>query len=160
MLRVTTQYVNYYVVLFNPVTNVPLLQLPHHGPILECLFLIFLSSTLDPWAAHFNCADFFSLVADKSRVDPICSNFVVLCIDGNIPKRLTRGGTSSINPCSRRSSKKESSKLHYACLGSWFVPGRNIQPIHVQRFQLPSHITCIGLRRRWRFASSPLCRAS
>ena len=24
-------------------------------------------------------------MADKSRVDPICSNFVVLCIDGNIP---------------------------------------------------------------------------
>ena len=48
-------------------------------------------STLNPWAAHFNCADLFPLVADKSLVDPICSNFVVLCIDGNIPKRLTRG---------------------------------------------------------------------
>ena len=31
------------------------------------------------------------LVADKSRVDSIWSNFVVLYIDGNIPKRLTRG---------------------------------------------------------------------
>ena len=91
LARVTTQYVNYDVVLFNPVTIVSLLQLPHHGPILEYLFLIFLSSTLNPWAAHFNCADFFPLVADKSRADPICSNFVVLYIDGNIPKRLTRG---------------------------------------------------------------------
>ena len=91
LFRVTTQYVNYYVVLFNPVTNVPLLQLPHHGPILECPFLIFLGSTLNPRAAHFNCADVFPLVADKSRFDPICSNFVVLCIDGNISKRLTRG---------------------------------------------------------------------
>ena len=52
--------------------------------------------------------------------------------------------------------KTESSKLHYACIGAWFVQGRNIQPIHVQRCQLPSHITRIGLRRRWRFASSPL----
>ena len=74
LARVTTQYVNYDVVLFNPVTIVSLLQLPHHGPILEYLFLIFLSSTLNPWAAHFNCADFFPLVADKSRVDPISSN--------------------------------------------------------------------------------------
>ena len=65
--------------MFNPVvTIVSLLQLPHHGPILECLFLIFLSSTLNPWAAHFNCADFFPLVTEKSRVDPICSNLVVL----------------------------------------------------------------------------------
>ena len=56
--------------------------------------------------------------------------------------------------------KTESSKLHYACIGTWFVPGRNIQPVHVQRSQLPSHITCIELRRRWRFASSLLCRAS
>ena len=91
LARVATQYVNYDVVLFNPVTIVSLLQLPHHGPILEYLFLIFLSSTLNPWAVHFNCADVFPLVADKSRVDPICSNFVVLYIDGNIPKRLTRG---------------------------------------------------------------------
>ena len=52
--------------------------------LLEYLFLNFLSSAFNPWAAHFNCADFFPLVADKSRVDPICSNFVVLCIDGNI----------------------------------------------------------------------------
>ena len=44
--RVTTQYVNYYVVLVNPVTIVSLLRLPHHGPILECLFLIFLSTIL------------------------------------------------------------------------------------------------------------------
>ena len=29
-LGVTTQYVNDYVVLINPVTNVPLLQLPQH----------------------------------------------------------------------------------------------------------------------------------
>ena len=56
--------------------------------------------------------------------------------------------------------KTESSKLHYACIGTWFVPGRNIQLIHVRRSQLPSYITCIGLRRRWRFASSPLCRLS
>ena len=56
--------------------------------------------------------------------------------------------------------KTESSKLHYACIGTWFVRGRNIQPIHVQRSQLPFHITCIGLRRRWRFASPPLFRAS
>ena len=41
-----------------------------------------------------------------------------------------------------------------------FVPGRNIQPVHMQRSQLPSYITCIGRRRRWRFASSPLCRAT
>ena len=91
MFRETTQYVNYYVVLFNPVTIVSLLHLPYHGPILECLFLIFLGTTLNPWAAHLNCADFFPLVADKSRVDSICSNFVVLYIYGNIPKRLTRG---------------------------------------------------------------------
>ena len=70
LARVATQYVNYDVVLFNPVTIVSLLQLPHHGPILECFF-------------------FFPLLADKSRVDPICSNFVVLCIDGNIPKNAS-----------------------------------------------------------------------
>ena len=80
-----------YLILSNPVTIVSLLQLPHHGPILDFLFLIFLSSTLNPWAAHFNCADFLPLEADKSRFDAIFSNFVVLCIDGNIPKRLTRG---------------------------------------------------------------------
>ena len=50
LFRVTTQYVNYYVVLFNPVTIVSLLQLPHYGYILECIFLIFLSSTLNPGA--------------------------------------------------------------------------------------------------------------
>ena len=36
----------------------------------------------------------------------------------------------------------EFSQLHFdACLGTWFVPGKNIHPVHVQRSQLPSHIT-------------------
>ena len=34
---------------------------------------------------------------------------------------------------SQELKKTESSKLHYACIGTWFVPERNIQPVHVQR---------------------------
>ena len=110
-----------------------------------------------------------------TRVDQICSNLVVLCIGGNIaktPHSWCSGRLVLASPVSTMveplllthalagAQKTESSKLHYACIGTWFVPGRNIQPIHVQHSQLPSHITCIGLRRRWRFASSPLCRTS
>ena len=119
---------------FNPVTIVSLLQLPHHGPILECLFLIFLSCTLNPWAAHFNCADFFPLVVDKSRVDPIrcalhrweypktphswCSGGLVLASPVSTmvePLPLTHALAGA--------QKTESSKLHYACIGTWFVQG-------------------------------------
>ena len=50
------------------------------GPYLS----VFSSSFLALLSIHgqliSNCADFFPLVVDKSRVDPICSNFVVLII--------------------------------------------------------------------------------
>ena len=54
------------------------------------------------------------------------------------------GGNSSINPCSRRSSKNRIFKAAL-CLYRYLVCARrNIQPVHVQRSQLPSRITCIG----------------
>ena len=40
--------------------------------------------------------------------------------------------------------KTESSKLHYACIGTWFVQRRNIQPVHVQRSQLPAQDFAVG----------------
>ena len=131
------EYVNYYVVLFNPVTIVSLFQLPHHRHILECLFLIFLGSTLNLWAAHFNRADFFHLVADKPRVDPIFPNFVVLCIKQEYPKSphswcfgrliLASPVSTMVEPlllthALAGAQKAESSKLHYSCIGTWFVP--------------------------------------
>ena len=95
-------------------------------------------------------------MADKSRVDPIFSNFVVLCIDGNIPKRLTRGVligwlvlvgrfwlagfgrlvfpvSTMVEPllltrALAGAKKTESSRVRCACIGTLFVPGRNIQP--------------------------------
>ena len=149
---------------------VSLLQLPHHGPILECLFLIFLGSTLNPWAAHFKCADFFPLVADKSRVGPICSNFVVLCIDGNIPKRLTPCALGSpvstmVEPLLSThalagAEKTGSSELHYACKGTWFVPGSNISQYMGNALSVSLSATFPHNLHRTSNSPSPLCRAS
>ena len=176
MFRIATQYVNYYVVLFNPVTIAGIsasaptswahtwVSFPH----LSWLYSQSMGSSFQ------SC----KLLSSRGWQDARRSDLLLLrCAlhRSEYPKTLhswCSGRLVLASPVSTMveplllnhalggAQKTESSKLHNACIGTWFVPGRNIQPVHVQRSQLPSHITCIGLHHRWRFASFPSYRAS
>ena len=64
------------------------LMLPSKRSILQCFLFIFLAMILEPRTAYLDGTHYLLPMVNYPCIHPVAPHLVMLCEDGNIPKRL------------------------------------------------------------------------